>query len=890
MTNTSGSPPRSPTAAFGPGQPDFRALFEAAQIVIPDAQHVVRVPVTPGEVVELPFGSETHFLARLGDGNLAIQVGDVTIILQGYAAAANDPQHPVVVESADGHPLDIALLLASTDPGLDIQTAAGPGAGDGGRGAGDTGAILQSFTSDAGLGGFEGAGVQGDSAGPSNAGGAVGGVPGIVNPPQDTAASTLPVDSGSHAPVAVDDAYTTHENTVLAIAAPGILVNDTDADGDPLKADILEILPEHGHVDVFEGGNFVYTPDHGFTGTDSFGYEATDGTDHSNIAKVTITVNPDTPPFAADDAYTTHENTVLTIAARGILVNDTDADGDPLKADILEILPEHGHVDVFEGGNFVYTPDHGFTGTDSFGYEATDGTDHSNIAKVTITVNPDTPPFAADDAYTTHENTVLAIAAPGILVNDTDADGDPLKADILEILPEHGHVDVFEGGNFVYTPDRGFTGTDSFGYEATDGTDHSNIAKVTITVNPDTPPFAADDAYTTHENTVLTIAARGILVNDTDADGDPLKADILEILPEHGHVDVFEGGNFVYTPDHGFTGTDSFGYEATDGTHHSNIAKVTITVNPDTPPVAVDDAYTAYQGRTLTIAAPGVLGNDTDAEGDRLVVSLTSLPAHGTFASLQDGSFTYTPDAGFSGTDHFVYKASDGPAESTFATVTINVVPDAQPLLVNAALATEHATQIPEITGTSAHETLIGSSDDSRLDGGGGNDLIFGGSGDETIIFHDGDTVKGGGDSATGQDLVDGTSRGDVLTVDFDFNLADAAHDDAFQGIETISAVGSGGQMLTLDATAVQHMSDHLLDPSGVFGSAAVIKFDGDVLDQLYLSTTRDGGTWVETGTTTDGGAIYAHEATAGDVATANAYVVVAHAALDNVHANQHAQ
>src|SRR5262245_46470372 len=133
-------------------------MLDAAQVVIPPGENVVREPVTPGEVVELPFPADSQFLARIDNGNLAIKVGDVTVILQGYVEAAG--QAAPVIEASNGQPLDIATILASTDPNIDIQTAAGPAAGPQGQGADNTGAILSQLGEAGGLGGFEGAGAQ----------------------------------------------------------------------------------------------------------------------------------------------------------------------------------------------------------------------------------------------------------------------------------------------------------------------------------------------------------------------------------------------------------------------------------------------------------------------------------------------------------------------------------------------------------------------------------------------------------------------------------------------------------------------------------------------------------------------------------------------------------
>src|SRR5262249_52050993 len=115
---------------------------------------------------------------------------------------------------------------------------------------------------------------------------------------------------------------------------------------------------------------------------------------------------------------------------------------------------------------------------------------------------------------------------------------------------------------------------------------------------------------------------------------------------------------------------------ASDGQANSNTATVSLTVNAvNDAPVARDDAFSTDEDTPLTVGAPGVLGNDTDADGDSLTAALVSGPAHGTLALNADGSFTYTPAANFSGSDSFTYRASDGTADSNVATVAITVKP-----------------------------------------------------------------------------------------------------------------------------------------------------------------------------------------------------------------------
>jgi VCBS repeat-containing protein/predicted outer membrane repeat protein len=498
-----------------------------------------------------------------------------------------------------------------------------------------------------------------------------------VSRPQGTGWDRGAYEYVNHAPVAAADAYSAVQDTNLSVPSPGVLANDSDANGDALTTSLYSGAA-HGGVVMNPNGSFTYIPDSGFVGVDSFSYRAYDGQDYSNVATVTITVEAaNNSPVAADDEYATLEDTPLLIAAPGVLDNDEDADGDTLTVS-LESAPSHGAVTLNANGSFNYTPNSGYVGEDSFSYRAYDGEDHSNVATVTITiiaVNVNLPPVAVGDSYTTSQDTTLNVASPGVLANDSDADGDTLTA-VHASQPSHGSVTLNANGSFSYTPNNGFAGEDSFSYRAYDGEDYSNVATVTITVEPaNNPPVAADDDYAALEDTPLLIAAPGVLDNDDDADGDTLTA-VLESTPSHGTVTLNANGSFQYVPGSGYIGEDSFTYTAFDGEASSNVATVTITVvaaDTNLPPVAVGDSYTTEQDTTLNVSSPGVLANDSDADGDGLIAVPYSSPAHGNLVMYEGGGFTYTPDSGFVGEDSFTYRAYDGQEHSNIATVTITV-------------------------------------------------------------------------------------------------------------------------------------------------------------------------------------------------------------------------
>ena len=90
-------------------------------------------------------------------------------------------------------------------------------------------------------------------------------------------------------------------------------------------------------------------------------------------------------------------------------------------------------------------------------------------------------------------------------------------------------------------------------------------------------------------------------------------------------------------------------------------------------PVAVNDLYQAIADETLEVSTNGVLSNDSDAEGDALTAHEFTGPQNGTLQLNEDGTFAYTPNPGFSGTDGFVYQVDDGTSQSYLAAVTLQV-------------------------------------------------------------------------------------------------------------------------------------------------------------------------------------------------------------------------
>ncbi|HJS81960.1 MAG TPA: cadherin-like domain-containing protein, partial [Nitrososphaera sp.] len=275
------------------------------------------------------------------------------------------------------------------------------------------------------------------------------------------------------------------------------------------------------------------------------------------------------------------------------------------------------------------------------------------------------------DFYETDEDEPLIVPADGVLANDADTEGDELFAALVSDTG-HGVLVLNPDGSFEYSPSLDFEGVDSFTYNATDGTSTSVPATVSITVGGENDaPVAFDDTYATDEDEPLNVAAQGVLMNDTDTENDPLTS-LLVDGPSNGEVIMGSDGNFTYTPEADFNGVDSFTYKANDESADSNVATVTITVNPvNDAPVAVIDSYVTDDDIPLVVSGLGVLANDTDAELD----SLTTIDVSESlsFSLNANGSFVFTPEDGVFDEVVFIYKAFDGIAESIEVEVRIKV-------------------------------------------------------------------------------------------------------------------------------------------------------------------------------------------------------------------------
>ena len=510
------------------------------------------------------------------------------------------------------------------------------------------------------------------------------------------------------APVAVNGTAATDEDTAILVTLAA-----TDIDSGSLTFSIIT-GPANGTLGALSAPTCVasssgsdctatvtYTPNADYNGPDSFTFKVNDGSLDSNTTLVSITVNAvNDAPIAVDDFYNTDEDTALNVGAPGVLGNDNDIDT-PAASLTAVLVTGPSHAASFTlnpDGSFTYTPSANFNGTDTFTYKTNDGAADSNVATVSIGVIPvNDAPVATNDFYNTDEDVALEVSAPGVLANDNDIDTP--QANLTAILvtePSHAASFTFNpDGSFSYTPAANFNGTDSFTYKANDGATDSNVAMVTIAVNPlNDAPVAENDTYTVAEDSVLSVAAPGVLENDRDPDsGQTLTAELVS-SPAHALAFTLNAdGSFSYTPEADYYGVDTFTYRAFDGTAYSNVAMVNIAVtNVNDAPVAQARSVSTNQNTPIIITLSA-----SDIDSAALSFNSAMPPSHGSFGIIGAPNCTvqgqgaactanvsYTPAQNYFGPDSFTFTASDGLLASAPATVSITVIQVNRPPSANA--------------------------------------------------------------------------------------------------------------------------------------------------------------------------------------------------------------
>ena len=515
-------------------------------------------------------------------------------------------------------------------------------------------------------------------------------VPGQVAPcpPTRLTITVLGPNVYTNAPVANVDIATTKMNTAVILRT---LAND--AAGNITTSLVpssvtVTVAPLHGTTSINPAtGDNTYTPATGYTGYDTLTYSVCDNQSPAKCAsaKQIITIRATTASnttAAADDYKITQVNTAAT---GNVKTNDTDPEGNTQTvATQNTTVAGKGTLVLAADGSYTFTPVTGYTGPVDFPYTTCDNGTPQACASATlhILVRPEVP-YTNPDINTTFVNVHVQ---GDVHTNDHMPAGTTYGATPTLVSSPAGSTQTIvmnSDGTYDFVADK----VGVYTYDVPVCTVSQALpcptTKLVITVldanSNSNAPVANVDIAVTKLNTPVTLKT---LAND--AAGSPTvslvpSSVVVTVAPLHGTTSVNPAtGDITYTPATGFSGSDTLTYSVSDNQTpaKSATAKQIISVLPANAPnttSAADD----YKITPLNTPATGnVKTNDTDPEGNAQTVATqnTTIAGKGNLALAADGSYTFTPFAGFSGPVDYPYTTCDNGVPQACASATLHIL------------------------------------------------------------------------------------------------------------------------------------------------------------------------------------------------------------------------
>jgi hypothetical protein len=451
---------------------------------------------------------------------------------------------------------------------------------------------------------------------------------------------------------------TTGQGQAKAITLTGSALHN-----DPITF-AISANPAHGTLSGFNAstGAVTYTPNAGYSGLDSFLFTTTDTTNNSTSPAAVVSINVLPPPTANVQSVATGQGQAKAITLTGSAPN-----GDAYTF-AETVSPARGTLSGLNTttGAVTYTPNAGYNGADSFQFTVTDSFDGLTSTAATVSVNVLPPPTANAQA-----RIVGAGQATTITLTGTAPIGDGLSFAVTA-NPSNGTLSGLNSatGQVTYTPTAGYTGPDSFQFTVTDTATTLTSSAATVTLTVGVLPTANPQSVTTAQGQAKSITITGGAPN-----GDAYTFAVT-LNPAHGALSGFNSttGAVTYTPSAGYAGLDSFQFTVIDSANNLTSNPAIVSINVLGPPTANAQTVAIGEGLakvvTLTGSAP---------VGDAYSFAVTANPAHGTLSGFNTttGAVTYTPNAGYTGTDSFQFSVTDTVTNLTSspATVSVNVLP-----------------------------------------------------------------------------------------------------------------------------------------------------------------------------------------------------------------------
>ncbi len=440
----------------------------------------------------------------------------------------------------------------------------------------------------------------------------------------------------------------------------------------------LETAAENGLVVLQSNGIFNYTPFSNFNGTDSFEVSICDDENACQTAVVNMNVLPvNDAPTAVGAFFNTNEDVQLN----GILQNDYDPDGDQIIYSIIN-APMNGTITMQPNGEFIYIPETNYNGVDFVTYEVCDEQGLCDATILEIEISPvNDAPLVSNSSNVTYQNDPLN---GDLTLVASDPDGDDLTYSLISAASEGSFI-LNSNGQYTYYPDLDYSGPDEVTFEVCDNLNSCSIATLSINVfTTNTAPSASEVTESIDEDQTMSDDLSNYV---SDNEGGVLTF-FVTTPPGNGTLELDANGNFNYTPDENYFGEDSFSFQVCDTGNMCDEGQVDIEI------ASVND-YPAIFNESVelnedTDMSGDLSTNDSDADGDALVYSVSTGTASGFLELASTGEFSYTPSPDFFGTLSITYSVCDinGACTNGQLTILVNSIND-QPLAQNLELFTE---------------------------------------------------------------------------------------------------------------------------------------------------------------------------------------------------------
>ncbi|MDP6999736.1 MAG: Ig-like domain-containing protein, partial [Candidatus Poribacteria bacterium] len=469
----------------------------------------------------------------------------------------------------------------------------------------------------------------------------------------EAATVSITVTAINQAPLAQGQELTVEVDQALSIV---LTATDADSEAESLTYQIAS-QPQHGTLSG-TAPDLTYTPEEGYSGVDSFTFTVNDGEIDSEPATVSITVTAiNQAPLAQGQELTVEMDQVLAIV---LTATDADSEVEDLTYQIVN-QPQHGTLSG-TAPDLTYTPEGGYSGTDSFTFSVNDGEIDSEAATIDITVlaklalKEDLPQLelSVEESKTVDLTSIFSGLAEQyqLKIGDTDIVSGTIDGSLLTTEGLSG------GSTFIL-----LTAVDGQGNSVS-----GQLAVVVVGAEGNLPPVAETDTVNLPEDSQRFPI--NLLANDSDADEDAIELESVD-QPQNGRVEIGADGIVVYTPNENYFSRDqpdSFAYKITDGQGNTSqgLVEVFVTAVNDLPTVENQQgAGQEDEPIEMTLEAE-------DADEDQLTYLIVDEPFNGQLSG-QAPNLVYTPDENYFGSDRFTFQVNDGTADSQLAQVEIEI-------------------------------------------------------------------------------------------------------------------------------------------------------------------------------------------------------------------------